>query len=70
MAAKQGGWWQYLEIRRYAQQEREFWATNPPMACPQCGEPLTNAPPTDSGSSVELYCRFDGWQFPGDWVHP
>lgn len=68
--APQGGWWQYLEICRYREQERQFWAANPPMSCPRCGEPLTNAPPTDSGSSVELFCRFDGWEFPGDWRPP
>lgn len=70
MATGQGGWWQLLEIRKYAEQERQFYASNPPFSCPRCGEPLTNAPPTDSGSSVELYCRFDGWQFPRDWVRP
>ncbi len=66
----QGGWWQLLEINRYREQEFQFYATNPPMSCPNDGEPLTNAPPTDSGSSVELFCRFDGWQYPRDWIRP
>lgn len=63
-------WWQYLDILKHKEQEFQFYATRPPMSCPRCGEPLMNAPPTDAGSSVELYCRFDGWQYPRDWVHP
>lgn len=66
----QGGWWQLLDIRKQAAEEFDFWATNPPMACPNCGEPLRNSPPTDSGSSVELYCPFDFWQYPRDYVRP
>jgi hypothetical protein len=66
----QGGWWQLLDIRKQAQEEFDFWADNPPMACPQCGEPLRNSPTADSGSSVELYCVFDGWQYPRDYIRP
>lgn len=70
MAVAQGGWWQLLEINRYREQEFAYYASVPPMACPNDGEPLTNAPPSDAGSSVELFCRFDGWQFPRDWNRP
>ena len=70
MAAVQGGWWQLHSIIEYARQEREFYATRPPMACPRCGEPMRPAPPSDSGSEVELYCLFDGWQYPRDFVAP
>lgn len=67
MAAVQGGWWQLHSIFEYAKQEREFWDSQPPMACPRDGEPLQPAPPSDSGSSVELFCRFDGFRYPEDW---
>lgn len=62
-----GGWWQLVSIIDYARQEREFYQGQPPMACPHDGEPLQIAPPTDAGSSVDLFCRFDGFQYPRDW---
>ena len=40
------------------------------MACPNDGQPLLNAPTGDSGSGVELYCPYDGWQYPRDYVRP
>ena len=52
--AAQGGWWQLLDIRKQAQEEFDFWA----------------GPTADSGSSAELYCPFDGWQYPRDYVRP
>lgn len=65
-----GGWWQLLDV--YKQQDEEFgwWADNAPFACPRDGEPLRNAPPADSGSSVERYCLFCGFEYPRDWVRP
>jgi hypothetical protein len=63
-------WWQLLDVRRHAQEEFEFYANQAPFACWRCGEPLLNAPPTDAGSDVELYCRFDGWQYPRDYIRP
>ena len=67
MASVQGGWWQLLSIIEYAKQEREFYDAQPPMACPRCGEPMRGAPPADSGATVELFCKFDGFQYPRDW---
>ena len=64
MASGTGGWWQLDSIIKYARQEREFYLSAPPMACPHDGEPLQIAPP---GEGVELYCRFDGFRYPGDW---
>ena len=58
----QGGWWQLLDIRKYAEEEFEWWANTPPFACPNDGEPLTNSPPADSGRDAEKFCRFCGWQ--------
>lgn len=40
----------------------------PPVACPNDGTPLLGGPGTDP--TVELFCPFDGWQFPRDWVRP
>ncbi len=43
-----------------AAQEREFWLSQPPQACPHDGEPLTTGP------DGLLFCRFDGYQWPRD----
>jgi hypothetical protein len=59
-------WQQLGDIAREAAAEREAERSRPPVACPRCGEPLEPGPP---GSSAELHCRFDGFQFPRDW-HP
>lgn len=62
-----GSWWALLDIHRWAEQEFEAYNTRPPVACPDCGEPLINGPSTDSGSGIQLYCKFDGWTYPRDW---
>ncbi len=54
-------WEQLLPIYAEAADEAR---TEPPSACPQCGEPLV------SGPGAVLACRFDGWQHPRDWVQP
>lgn len=41
-----------------------FYRSNPPMACPQCGEPLREGPPQQPNV---LYCKFDFWQYPRDY---
>jgi hypothetical protein len=63
-------WYQLLDILKQADEEFEFYAERPPAACPQCGEPLRQTPTADSGSADELFCLFDGWKFPGDYVRP
>lgn len=60
-------WYQYLDIIREAQIEREYWASQPPMSCPLCGEPLRQGPP---GAEETLYCPFEGWNYPRDWTRP
>lgn len=65
-----GGWWQLLDVYKQAEEEFDWWADNAPFACPRDGEPLRNAPPADSGSSVEKYCTFCGFEYPRDWVRP
>ena len=67
MATVQGGWWQLHSIIEYAKQEREFWDSQPAMACPRCGEPMRPAPPTDTAPGVESFCLFDGFRYPEDW---
>lgn len=69
----QGGWWQLLDIEKQREQEFEFWANNPPMACPICGEPLRNSPTADSGSDSQLYCSYAGdhsFHYPRDYIKP
>lgn len=65
-----GGWWQLLDVYKQQEEEFDWWADNAPFACPRDGEPLRNAPPADSGSSVERYCLFCGFEYPRDWVRP
>ena len=62
-----GGWYQLLSIIQEAQDERAFYDSQAPMACPRDGEPFRNAPTADSGSDVELYCVFCGFHYPRDW---
>jgi hypothetical protein len=65
MASGTGGWWQLDSIIKYAAQEREFYLSQPPMACPRDGEPLQIAPP--EAPECELFCKFDGFRYPEDW---
>lgn len=60
-------WYQLLDIIKQAAAEREYWATTPPLACPLCGEPLIQAPPTAEST---LFCKWDGWSYPRDWTRP
>ena len=60
-------WYQYLDVLRSAQQEFDYWASVPPTACPHCGEPLRQAP---QSAEKNLFCPFDGFAYPRDWVRP
>ena len=64
-----GGWWGLHSVFEQSRQEFDAYWSAPPVACPNDGEPLINAPSAKSGSGVELYCKYDGWQYPRDW-HP
>jgi hypothetical protein len=66
--ATPASWWQLLDIMAQRDQEFAFWSERPPMACPHCGEPLHRAPPKQAMTGAELYCPYDGWQYPRDWV--
>ncbi len=54
-------WEQLRAIAAQNRQEREFWETQPPRACPNDGTPLQQGP---DGS---LFCTHDGWAWPRDW---
>ena len=60
-------WYQYLDILKAAHVEFEYWASNPPLACPHCGEPLIPGP---QSAEVILFCKNDGWSWPRDYVRP
>lgn len=49
-------WLQLLDIKRRAESEALAEASNPPVACPNDGEPLKTGP------DGQLYCPFDGWR--------
>ena len=65
-----GSWWGLVSVFKESRQEFEAYTSRPPLDCPQCGEPLTPGPVTPRGSTVELFCKFDGWQYPRDYVRP
>lgn len=68
---QQNSWWGLDAVFKQSRAEFEAYVSRPPVACPVCGEPLTNGPATPSGSGVELYCKFGhGWQYPRDWIAP
>lgn len=58
-------WYQYLDIIKQARAEADYYAAQPPQACPLCGEPLTSGPP---GAGVTLFCRVEGWAYPRDYT--
>jgi hypothetical protein len=53
-------WEQLAAIAREAALEAEAERSAPPEACPNDGTPL------EPGPNGELFCRFDGWQWPRD----
>ena len=59
MSGQQGSWWGLHSVFEQSRQEFEAFASRPPVACPNCGEPLSYAPATKSGSGVERYCPYD-----------
>lgn len=63
----QVSWYQLLDIIKQAAAEREYWNTTPPSACPRCGEPLRQTP---QGAENTLFCVWDGWSYPRDYIRP
>jgi len=57
-------WYQLLDIYKQDQTWRQWYASIPPVACPNDGTQL------ETGPSGELFCRFDGWQWPRDYIRP
>lgn len=66
-AASTGSWWSLDSVFKESRQEFDAYWSRPPVECPICTEPLSPAPSTTAGSGIELYCKFDGWQYPRDW---
>lgn len=57
------GWDLYSTLALAAQYE-DYYKAQPPVACPNDGEPLRQGPPEQPGV---LFCPFDGFQYPRDW---
>jgi len=53
-------WEQLLSILKEASDSARDEQSRPPQACPLCGEPLI------SGPNGELFCKYDGYQYPRD----
>lgn len=59
------GWDLYSTLQQQAAYA-EYYASVPPVACPNDGTPLLQGPPQEP---TILYCPFDGWQYPRDYDH-
>ena len=70
MSEQTGSWYGLISVLRHSQAEFDAYRSMVPMACPNDGEPLSNAPATMAASGVERYCKFDGWRYPQDWTPP
>jgi len=57
-------WYQLDNVLKEQAEYVQFYRAEPPMACPNDGEPLRPGPLTEPDV---LYCRFDGWTYPRDW---
>ena len=57
-------WYQLLDTIKEQVAYQNYYRSQPPVACPHCGQPLTNGPPQ---AEAQLYCRFDGWEYPRDY---
>lgn len=57
-APEGGGWYGLLAIYQDAAEELAAEKAQPPVACPNDGEPLKTGP------HGGLYCPFDGWTPP------
>lgn len=53
------GWEQLKAIMDEARATRELEQREPPVACPNDGEPL------EQGPRGTLHCKFDGWTWSG-----
>jgi len=60
-----GSWYQLLEVYANVALQREYERQRVPSACPNDGEPLIPGPEPDT-----LFCKYDGWQYPRDYVRP
>ena len=62
-AGRVTGWDLYSTLQQQAAY-RDYYDTTLPVACPRCGEPLREGPPSEPGV---LYCDFDFWLYPDDY---
>lgn len=60
-------WYQYLDVLKERAYEFNYYATVAPWACPRCGEPLMPGP---ASAENTIFCKFDGWAYPEDYVQP
>lgn len=70
--AETGSWYGLIGVLRANEQEFDAYWSNPPSACPVCGEPLTPAQNRQSAGGVQLYCKYAGdhhFVYPRDF-HP
>lgn len=58
-------WWQLDSVLKEQAEYAQYYRSQPPVACPNDGQPLEPGPPQEPEGS--LFCKFDGWTFPRDY---
>ena len=57
-------WYSLINVLRENAQDLLSEQNRPPLACPNDGEPLSNA------LEGNRHCAYDGWMYPRDWIAP
>lgn len=57
-------WWQLDNVLKEQAEYERYYRAQPPVACPNDGEPLTPGP---GNEPAVWFCKFDGWRYPEDW---
>ena len=64
MSTPAQSWWALDSTLKLAAEYQNYYRSIPPVACPNCGEPLRNGPPQ---AAETLFCIYDGWSYPEDY---
>jgi hypothetical protein len=60
--------WDTIQLNYDTEQQPVYGRVGPPVACPRDGTPLI--PGNGLDPTVELFCTFDGYQYPRDFIEP
>ena len=57
-------WWALDSTLKEAAQFVEYYRVQEPVACPRCGQPLLNGPPSQQATR---YCPWGHFRYPEDY---